>query len=174
MFEKVIFKLSIIKLPSYQYGDSDYKDKMVSRLSCLCNGNHHTWKKVFILKWALGLKVHGGEFTHRSCSALKLSMACFTDTPSPTAAIFQMKWKYHFALMLMEGWRQNFALDTTAVLSCQVQNIVAVKLTGDFMRAKTNFHEIWITMEILFVKWAWLITLWKCWCQVVLFWICVM
>ena len=38
------------KITSYQYRDSHYKDKAISRPSYLYNGNPHTWKTVFILR----------------------------------------------------------------------------------------------------------------------------
>ena len=33
-----------IKMPSYHYRDSHYKDKRVSKSSYICNGNSYTWK----------------------------------------------------------------------------------------------------------------------------------
>ena len=39
-----------MKISSYQYRNSHYKNKTVSRPSHLYNGNHYYWKTIFILR----------------------------------------------------------------------------------------------------------------------------
>ena len=40
-----------MKKPSFQHRNSDYRNKMVSQTPYLYNGNIHTWKTIFILRW---------------------------------------------------------------------------------------------------------------------------
>ena len=67
----------------------------------------------------------------------------------------QIRWKFHLALiqLLVIISRQNLAHATTAQL------VPCAKYCSDhyiiiWMRAKWNFHHIWIVMEKLLVKWA--------------------
>ena len=79
--------------------------------------------------------------TLSALSALCESGADFTNNFSIT---IQMWWKFHFALIqiLINRSLQNLAHGTTAELS------------SNWIRAKWNFHRIWIVMEKCLVKWV--------------------
>ena len=68
----------------------------------------------------------------------------------------QIRWKFHLALiqLLVIISRQNLAHATAAQLSCHVPKYCSDHYIIIWMRAKWNFHHIWIVMEKLLVKWA--------------------
>ena len=81
------------------------------------------------------------------------SGAHFTNNFSIT---IQMWWKFHFALIqiLIKWSLQYLAHGTTAGLSWHVPNFYCDVIISNWIRAKWNFHHIWIVMEKSLVKWV--------------------
>ena len=81
------------------------------------------------------------------------SGAHFTNNFSIT---IQMWWKFHFApIQILIKWSlQYLAHGTTAGLSWHVPNFFCDMVISNWIRAKWNFHRIWIVMEKSLVKWA--------------------
>ena len=67
----------------------------------------------------------------------------------------QIWWKFHLAViqLLVIISQQNFTHAMTAQLS-SCAKFCSDHLIGIWMRAKWNFHHIWIVMEKLWVKWS--------------------
>ena len=81
--------ISNIKIPSYQWRYSHYKDKMISWPSDLNNGNLHTWKDSFYIE--MGYRTLSGLSTQSDSNWTNSFLTCRWTTGATLIVMYDIK-----------------------------------------------------------------------------------